>query len=123
MAEKREKDRLIKICIIYHQTQMISCFLTIGLPALLPDFMKGPEYRARMAERRERDDYKSSDSSDSDEEWTPSMNRKKTKGSQIIIICNKAFACSCVTIISLYFQKPLKQFIIWRRCYSVDNMS
>ena len=53
---------------------------TIGLPALLPDFMKGPEYRARMAERRERDDYKSSDSSESDEEWTPSMNRKKAKG-------------------------------------------
>ena len=42
--------------------------------------MKGPEYRARMAERRERDDYQPSDSSDSDEEWTPSMNRKKTKG-------------------------------------------
>ena len=59
------------------------CVLTIGLPALLPDFMKGPAYRAQMAERRNRDDYKSSsDTSDSDEEWTPSMNRKKTKGNK-----------------------------------------
>ena len=36
-----------------------------------------------MAERRNRDDYKSSsDTSDSDEEWTPSMNRKKSKGNK-----------------------------------------
>ena len=54
--------------------------LTTGLPALLPDFMKGPEHRARMKQKRERDDYQSSESSDSDEEWTPNMNSKKTKG-------------------------------------------
>ena len=69
--------------LLYSQQQLInSVFCAIGLPALLPDFMKGPEYRARMAERRERDDYKPSDSSDSDEEWTPTMNRQKAKGIQ-----------------------------------------
>ena len=50
--------------------------------------MKGPSYRARLAARRERPDYKvpSDSSEDSDEEWTPNMNRKKTRGSTVCII-------------------------------------
>ncbi|XP_045178773.2 zinc finger protein 85-like isoform X2 [Mercenaria mercenaria] len=66
--------------------QNYEIMLYMGLPAIKPDFMKGRTHRAKEAKIREQAGYRSTvtvkerksySDSDSDETWTPDMERKK----------------------------------------------
>ncbi|XP_053387483.1 zinc finger protein 271-like isoform X2 [Mercenaria mercenaria] len=69
----QEQQRLKNIA------QNYEIMLYMGLPAIKPEFMKGPGYRARQAKVAEKVSVqpKLSDTDSSDEEWTPDMERKK----------------------------------------------
>ncbi|XP_052228058.1 histone-lysine N-methyltransferase PRDM9-like isoform X6 [Dreissena polymorpha] len=63
--------------------QNYEIMIYMGLPAIKPDFMKGPAHRAKVAKAAEAAAAQSynvcldKSDSDSDEEWTPDMERKK----------------------------------------------